>query len=504
MAAACLLLLTGGCAATSFSLVAQPSVGTDARQRYLACAGFFDNLDQAVRDAGAEDVQTAAVLGYPYLHVNRFLASLRDRSMSHAKQRAWIDRLQALGTKAWSVELANLPAERRSALARSAPIHAPLLDVVHQCGRQMRRLDLMGTQGLERLRGRIKVPGEYRPTWRLLGLYPVTAFFFSFGVDRLHRDTLATFARPLKTLPVNGRLIRYVPPAGKTLTTEQVADILTRSSTNPLQIPTPTPEQRARLFATFAPVWEVDVDGRDDRIGTPGWTGEHTPHVDTGRPVVYRLLSHTWWHDRALLQLNYVIWFPARPPGGRMDPYAGHMDGIDLRVTLGLDGHPLIYDSIHNCGCYQKFFPTRRVRPRLPGNRAAGEPALIPQMAPEIDKDQRLIVRIAHRTHFLRRLYADKVSGGQDYHVADYDTLRSLPLADGRRRSLFDEQGFVPGTERAERWWLWPMGVPNAGAMRQWGHHATAFVGTRYFDSPHLIENLFALVPFYYPIRSTQ
>jgi hypothetical protein len=35
------------------------------------------------------------------------------------------------------------------------------------------------------------------------------------------------------------------------------------------------------------------------------------------------------------------------------------------------------------------------------------------------------------------------------------------------------------------------MGIPSPGAMRQWGHHATAFVGRRYFDDPHLFEKTF-------------
>jgi len=479
--------------------------GSEAHQRYLACGGFFDDLTQAVRDAGVRDAQTAPVKGYPYLRVNRFLASFRDRTMTRAAEQQWVDRMQARGEKAWSVEIANLPAARRAALAKTAPMAGPLGQVVHQCGLQMRRMDLRTSLGLEQLRGRARVPGEYRPTWRVLGAYPLTAFVFSFGVDSLHERTLATFARPRAKLPIHGKLTRYIPPEGPRLTFEQVADILTRSSVNPLFLPLPTAEQRAKLFATFAPVWEVDVDGRDDQIGAPQWrTGHDTPDVDTGRPVVYHLLSYTWWHDHAVVQLNYVIWFPARPGAGGFDPYAGHMDGVDLRVTLGLDGHPLAYDSIHNCGCYQKFFPTRRLRVKLPGNRASGEPVVIPEVAPEARGSKRMVVRIAHRTHYLERLYTDEVSAGRTYDVADYDDLRSLPGNDGERRSLFDEQGFVPGTQRAERWWLWPMGVPNPGGMRQWGHHATAFVGTRYFDAPHLFDKLFTPVPLYYPVRVTE
>jgi len=39
------------------------------------------------------------------------------------------------------------------------------------------------------------------------------------------------------------------------------------------------------------------------------------------------------------------------------------------------------------------------------------------------------------------------------------------------------------------------MGVPDPGEMRQWGHHAIAFIGQRHFDDPDLIERFFDYVP---------
>jgi hypothetical protein len=69
--------------------------------------------------------------------------------------------------------------------------------------------------------------------------------------------------------------------------------------------------------------------------------------------------------------------------------------------------------------------------------------------------------------------------------------LRSMPLPGGGRRSLYAQDAIVPGTERAERYILWPMGIASAGAMRQWGNHATAFVGRRHFDDPFLLDRAF-------------
>jgi hypothetical protein len=47
---------------------------------------------------------------------------------------------------------------------------------------------------------------------------------------------------------------------------------------------------------------------------------------------------------------------------------------------------------------------------------------------------------------------------------------------------MFNLYGIAPGSERLERFILWPTGVLSPGAMRQWGRHAVAFVGKRHFD----------------------
>ena len=77
------------------------------------------------------------------------------------------------------------------------------------------------------------------------------------------------------------------------------------------------------------------------------------------------------------------------------------------------------------------------------------------------------------------------------YELRDYDELRSLRRLEGGTRSAFGPDGMMPGTERAERFLFWPMGIASAGAMRQWGRHATAFVGRRHFDDADLLEKRF-------------
>ena len=77
------------------------------------------------------------------------------------------------------------------------------------------------------------------------------------------------------------------------------------------------------------------------------------------------------------------------------------------------------------------------------------------------------------------------------YTLADYEILKTLPHASGNRKSMFNRYGIVTGSERLERFILWPTGVISPGAMRQWGKHAVAFVGQRHFDDPFYLDEMF-------------
>jgi hypothetical protein len=101
-----------------------------------------------------------------------------------------------------------------------------------------------------------------------------------------------------------------------------------------------------------------------------------------------------------------------------------------------------------------------------------------------------VVLRIESRTHYLQRVSTRPAAGidGIRYVLHDEGRLRTLDWPAGGTRSAYDAAGFVPGSERAERWLFWPMGIASAGQMRQWGRHATAFVGRRHFDDAGLLD----------------
>ena len=493
-----LLSLYNGCAIYSFQneqpLQQHLSAPEDSTLRN--CAELFVETEQTIIAAGVIDSQDARIAGYPYLRVNRFLSDYRHEVSGQAFE-SWINHLQELAINGWQVELMNLPADARLGLQNRVktthPSDTSLIKALHTCGNIMRSIDLDEIAEQNIFREKALVPAEYKTWQRIAGLYPLTALVFRLGIYRWHEQTLETYRLPLQELQLKGQLIRYSPAQKKSpLSPADVADIIKQSSENPLHSPFPSPEQQKRLFDNFAPIFEIDTASEADKIGSPAWQGGKYPGVDTSKPIVYRHMSHTRIRNQTLLQLNYTIWFPSRPKNSRLDLLGGYLDGITWRVTLLSDGKPWLFDTIHNCGCYHLFFPTQYTRVSVQAS-LLNEPAFMPQPELTVDAGKQILLRIAPASHYIQRVYFTPAIAGHEYHYQwdDADSLRSLPLPDGNRRSLFGQDGIVAGSERAERFLFWPMGIPSPGAMRQWGHHATAFVGRRHFDDPHLFEKTF-------------
>lgn len=463
-----------------------PEPPADAVQ---ACRSWFEALDAAIESAGVRDAQEARVPGFPYLRVDRRHAGLRDRAASgEAAMHAFADALLALDRHARHHELRNL---------RDPRFAAPgALQRTLECGRLLRELDLAKPERRAALLEQARVPDDYSAAARAVGLYPLTRLAFSSGIRRWEAETRAAFDAPRRP---DATVLRYAPPGGAaTLPRAAVAAILGRASADPLGRPLLSGQELADVAAAYAPTFEVEVRADHDRIGALRWRrGARTPEVDAADTVAYVSAAHTRYRsgsqDRILLQIVYTIWFAERPPLEEADLLAGSLDGVMWRVTLAPDGEPLLYDSIHPCGCYHLFFPTPRAVSR-PAPDPREEWAFIPLRLPRVAEGERPRLRIASGTHYIEGV--ELVRGPDSlvrYALRDYEELRSLQAFDGGTRSAFGPDGLIAGTERAERFLFWPMGIASAGAMRQWGRHATAFVGRRHFDDADLVARRFEL-----------
>lgn len=437
------------------------------------CARLFADIDRRVDALAVRDAEAPRVAGFPYLRVDRLTAALAPAAAADGPPRkAWLARLAALDDAGRSAELDNamLPSDD---LARCRVL-----------------LGAADVPSFDTLKSRARVPDAYSDAARAFGLYPLTRLPVAAGVAGWQGDTRAVFAVPLEQLPVHGQLVRF-----GVRTDRPVPDVTLPGATDALGLPVLSRLDRAALLVRHAPLLEIDVRAGHDRPGELGLDGADLPTIDPAQPIAYTRVTHALFDDGARIQLVYTFWFSERPARHALDPLSGRIDGLVWRVTLDRDGVPLVYDTIHPCGCYHLFFPTERVVARPPAD-TMDEGMFSPQAVRAPKRDEVVVLRIESGTHYLQRVSVEpRAEPALRYQLDDDRRLTVLPRAGGGTRSAFGADGLMRGTERGERYFLWPMGIESAGQMRQWGHHATAFVGRRHFDDPRLLADYFTPRP---------
>jgi hypothetical protein len=479
LACAALLLTLGACATVQYP---QDRHLQSADAAVRECAQWFQDTDAAVDTAGVRDREAAPVPGFPYLRSTRLLAALAPVAADDGLKRRWMELLRAADQSAREAELRNLAAGS----ART--------DTAQRCGDLLLRNDQADPAVAAVLPERAQVADAYADWLRVAGLYALTRIPFAGGVAQWHEEAKAMFARSRSGAAAAHPVIRYGPLPAARYTRAEVAQLLARAAAEPFGLPRFDATEAAKLFATYAPVFEVETAGPHDRPGALRWADADHPVIDPQRPVVYQRLAHTRYAGRTLLQLVYTMWFSERPVEKSFDILAGKLDGVVWRVTLAPDGQPVVFDTMHPCGCYHMFLPTP-VAAALPAPEAGDEWAFIPATLPRVGEGEQVRLRLATGSHYLIDAGLQPHGSGTavPYSLIAEDVLRSLPLPGGGFRSVYGPDALISGTERTERLLFWPMGIPSAGAMRQWGNHATAFLGRRHFDDADLIERRFRL-----------
>jgi len=66
-----------------------------------------------------------------------------------------------------------------------------------------------------------------------------------------------------------------------------------------------------------------------------------------------------------------------------------------------------------------------------------------------------------------------------------------IPYSNLEILNIFNAKAIVKGSQRLEPLFLFPMGVPDIGAMRQRTHQPTRLLGKEHFDNPLLLEKYF-------------
>jgi len=435
-----------------------------------SCSALFSQLHDA--SAGVRDGQYHRLPGFAGLRSERSLALLGHSAESSAQRRLWLQRLSELDAQASAIEIAQLPTTTRQFWQQAEQQKA-----LASCrARQIEQL-ASEPQAFAQALQAAQVPDDYQGWARALGLYPLLKPVYRRGIDTWQQQAAQLSA------PVDGpQWLGYRPLAQPAATT------LAALPSDSLGLPQADSEQLQALFARHAPWLKVAQASRHDRLGSPEYRATGQRELNLTQPVLYQ---HSGWsriQGRWHLQLIYQFWFSQRPKTHALDLFGGELDGLLWRVTLDAQGNALLYDSIHPCGCWHAFY--------LPADspwqfrQAPGEEA---RQARRLDLtgDQAATLWLGAGDHSL--LWVDDRRSPYPavlYQGASLDQLRQLPHPQGLR-SLYRADGLVPGTQRLERWLLWPSGVRSPGAMRQWGRHATAFIGRAHFDDPLLLERYF-------------
>ena len=242
-AAAAALALLGGCASTDPYAVDPVATHLQRADRVGECARQWQAQDAAVRAAGARDAQEVVIPGFPYLRLDRLGQAVMpvptrgagfgadDRAdvaagriagraaggpVPGAANDAGEPDIAGPAWQAWRARLSALDRQARALERRNAGIEAstgagaePDLE---DCRQVLMQADTSAA-ARQALRAAARVPDDYAPAWRALGLYPLTRLGFAAGIRAWQDRTREVFAQPLADLPIEGTLQRLQPAA---------------------------------------------------------------------------------------------------------------------------------------------------------------------------------------------------------------------------------------------------------------------------------------------------
>jgi len=451
---------------------------------------FADRVDRNE----SYDAQTYPLPHFPYLRVNRFFASFNFQSFSSEQKKQWLAEVYELGKEAIRVEWQN------SGHSYAYDEEVIALSQIETCIKDKIAKLITDDEFWFQLESETNVPDNYINWRQWLGLYPLFKPIIGWQVNKLNTVFKTEFGQylPKKTWRY------YRAKQTKSQSHNEMQNIMTkareRSALGLFQV---NKQEQQTLFEYFAPHFEIETSGFYDKPGAVVWHNKHL-QVRHDKPTTYTLMQHTRFDGKILLQLVYVIWFSERPKKSWLDIYGGQLDGLMWRVTLDEDATPLLFDSVHPCGCYYKLYPNK-TKLKFTGLLEDEESVVILPFTPEPKTNQQTnnsppLISLNSQHHYVvnirNAITKDiKTTIQRDYELLPYNGLRALTLnsstVDKATRSIFSTTGLIDKTQRLERFLLWMTGVRSPGAMRQWGNHATAFSSRRHFDDPDFLNQYF-------------
>lgn len=279
-----------------------------------------------------------------------------------------------------------------------------------------------------------------------------------------------------------------------------------------------SPGEWEQLLA-FAPVIvqerpkEITYERSVDRIGRVVAPDEDSIEIDPSDPTVYAYTRHIRIDGRPHTQLTYTYWYPSHPALKHNDPEAGHTEGLTLRLTLDERNEPITFETLYNCGCYHRLYPSADLE--AAALQTFGKPqkgkqfaierrvpwkfdTIVPKLVQVQGRGDRPVIRNRAGWHGIVNVAMDEqgheaeVVDDARYTLRPYDELERLTTPDGQIVSMFYDNGLVKGAQRLEGVFFTPAGLLSSGQPRQrgtqmihWDHYD--------FDDPELLHRLLRL-----------
>ncbi|WP_064609428.1 hypothetical protein [Photobacterium sp. J15] len=463
----CLLLVS--CASQPVNTFSYPA-------KLETCLNRLTNFKQQVQQQGVQDAQLHWNTQYPHLSFDRFSIAMLTQIQSTEDKSRWLDYVSGQAAIQRKVEYQNLPDKSNIDF-----------EIQEKCAEQLATHNKNNALfWLQIKQSPPKIPSGYQSWQRVVGLYPISKLFAAPAIESEKTRIALDFINPVHDYSISYRNTD-IPTLNASTIHSWFRQALDKSDA---EWPLLGKSQLAELQKYYAPEFIIETASNDDKPGQVAFLADGKPGVNISQPTLYLDHSYTRFHGRTLLQLHYSLWFPNRTAKSKFDPYAGKFDAVLVRLTLDHQGQPLILDSIHHCGCYHMVFALNPSLKFVPKQADTESP--VTWYVYRNKTTNSLRITLSHGEHMIKDVnWGDNNPQARSLTLQSYDQLRSLPQNGSSYKSLFDQHGMLPDSRRSERFYLWPFGVKSPGAMRQYGQHATAFIGERHFDEPYVLERLF-------------
>jgi hypothetical protein len=242
-------------------------------------------------------------------------------------------------------------------------------------------------------------------------------------------------------------------------------------------------------FSAHSPVFLIEESGKSyNLIGTPTAVpdeeGGERIYVDSALPTIYTLRQSFDTESGVYTNLYYRVHFEKSPFS--IIPFnvsAGQNTGLIVVVTLNQGGEPLLYTTVHTCGCYHAFVPTSFLPDKAfppgwsrEGQRVYGEklPGILRFLGGKTT-GYRAVISLRRGSHRVKGFSLVAIQDIQERHLLQssstlpMEALESLPMEDGSTTSFFEEDGprkdYVKGSHKPWEklfisWWVldWRVG----------------------------------------------